>query len=544
VKVFELSLVGWHANGNDFISMPLPPLIAAMSRPDFYPHSPASVELRQTHISWVLLAGERVYKVKKRVRFPFLDYSTLARRRFYCQEEVRLNRRLAEGIYLGVVAIVRHDDGFALGGPDATGAVEDYAVEMRRFAEENLLERRVLEGRASQQDVERVADRLVAFHRDCSAKAGHRFGSPAAVARVIQDNVRELRAFVGQTIPQADLGRVDEALSRLLDRHRDLIAERARFGRVREGHGDLRAEHVLVGPEISIVDCVEFSERLRICDVASEVAFLAMDLRFLRRPDLAEAFVARYGGRAEDPELCALLPLYEAHRALVRAKVESLRAQEGEVADEDRARARERARRYVRCALRDVHPLHHPALLVVCGLSGSGKSTVARMLEDLTGFALQSSDVVRKELAGAPAREHAGHAYGEGLYAPGTTAHTYTELLKRAERALEAGTGAILDATFKDPAHRHLALELAERHEAAILFVECRAQEAELRRRFAERRRRTDEVSDATWEVYLHQRGEFVPLREISAERRISLDTGRPELDMATDVERVVERVR
>ena len=181
--------------------MPLPPLIVAMSRPGFYPHSPTSVDLRQTHISWVLLAGERVYKVKKRVRFPFLDYSTLARRRFYCQEEVRLNRRLAEGIYLGVVAIVRHNGGFALDAPDAAAAVEDYAVEMRRFAEENLLERRLLDNRASRQDLERVADRLVAFHRDCSAKAGHRFGSPAAVAHVIQDNVRELQPFIDRISP-------------------------------------------------------------------------------------------------------------------------------------------------------------------------------------------------------------------------------------------------------------------------------------------------------------------------------------------------------
>ena len=140
-----------------------------------------------------------------------------------------------------------------------------------------------------------------------------------------------------------------------------------------------------------------------------------MDLRFLGRPDLAEAFVARYAARAEDSEIRVLLPLYEAHRALVRAKVESLRSQEDEVDDADRVRARGRARRYVRCALRDVHPPHRPALLVVCGLSGGGKSTVARMLEDLTGFAIESSDVIRKELAGAPLNEHARHGYGEGL---------------------------------------------------------------------------------------------------------------------------------
>jgi uncharacterized protein len=525
-------------------SMPLPPLIAAMSRPGFYPHAPASVELRQTHISWVLLAGERVYKLKKRVRFPFLDYSTLARRRFYCQEEVRLNRRLAEEIYLGVVAIVRRDGGFALAAPDATAPVEDYAVEMRRFDEESLLERRVLENRVSRQDVERVADRLAAFHRDCSAKAGHRFGSPAAVARVIQDNVRELRLLVGETITQAELDRLDEALSRLLDRHRELIGERARSGRVREGHGDLRAEHVLIGPEISIVDCVEFSEGLRTCDVASEVAFLAMDLRFFGRPDFAEAFVARYAARAEDPEIRTLLPLYEAHRALVRAKVESLRSQEEEVGDADRVRARERARRYVRCALRVVHLPQHPALLVVCGLSGSGKSTVARMLEDLTGFALESSDVIRKELAGTPLGEHAQYAYGEGLYAANSTARTYATLVERAERALAAGRGAILDATFRNPGHRRLAIDLAERHQVPILFVECAAPEAELARRFAERLRCAEEVSDATWEVHLRQRGEFVPLREISTERRIALDTGRPDLDVAADVERVAERVR
>jgi uncharacterized protein len=328
------------------------PLVDAMGDPEFYPDRPARVEVRQTHISWVFLAGDYAYKLKKPVRFEFLDYSTRERRRFLCCEELRLNRRLAPAVYLAVLPALRTDRGFELGDETSVGVeVEDHVVKMRRLPDERMLDRLLRDGSAGAAELAAIAEKLAAFHAACSASHGERYGSPAEIAEVVSANVRECALLVGEVVVPRDFDAVDDFIRSFLRDRAPVFRERTRTGRIREGHGDLRAEHVCLIDGIQIFDCIEFNERLRTCDVASEVAFLAMDLDFLGMPILADHFVATYVDLTEDGDMATLLPFYKCHRALVRGKVAALTSREWEVAESDIAAARDAASRYFRLAV-------------------------------------------------------------------------------------------------------------------------------------------------------------------------------------------------
>jgi aminoglycoside phosphotransferase family enzyme/predicted kinase len=515
-------------------------LVETLAQPSFYAHRPPSVEIRQTHISWVFLAGGFVYKLKKPVRFRFLDYSTREQRLESCLAEVRLNRRLAPTIYLGVVAVRRHDAGFALGSVDElAGEAEDYLVAMRRLPEEKMLDRRLAQGTAGVGELERVAAKLVAFHAACPDR-GDAFGSREVVAETVLGNLAECASVArdgGVASRISDLRRYFETF---LDEHDELLRRRAGSGKIRDGHGDLRAEHICLNAALDIFDCVEFSERLRSTDVASEIAFLAMDLDFLGFPALADGFARAYAEAAGDRELHALLEFYRCHRALVRGKVEFLRSDEPEVGAAARQEAREAARRYFRLAARYARGRRRAELIVVCGLSGTGKSTVARVVGDLTGFAIVGSDPTRKRLAGVPRFQRSDPQTARSLYAADSTRRTYAALFARARESLMAGRGVVLDATFLNPADRRAALGVARAASVPVTFLECRAVETEVLQRLRDRQKRSDAISDATEAIYLRQRGQSAPIVVPAPARHAIIDTARDPEDVAVDVEQLL----
>lgn len=504
----------------------LPPLIAAMLEPAFYPERPATVELRQTHISYVLLAGDLVYKVKKPVRLPFLDASCLARRLRLCQEEVRLNRMLSPEVYLGVVPIIRRDGGYALGEAEAIAGACEFAVKMRRLNDDLMLDRLVREGKAGAATMRAVAARVFGFHAIAADTHGWRWGSAAAVWSRVVGDLRDYARFIGYTVTRPAFGDIEDYCRAFITFRWETINHRARTGKVRECHGDLRAEQICVEREIRIFDCLEFSEQLRYCDVASEVAFLAMDLDRLDAPQLAQQFVASYVELAGDRGLAAMLPLYKCYRAAIRGMVESWRSLAVEVSPAGREASRELARRYFTLAHRYA-VLARPAIIVVCGLSGSGKSTLARALGERIGFEVLSSDEMRKTLGGVPPAEHRNAPYGAGIYSNDFTCRTYAELVAEALALACAARGVILDATFKDSRHRRLIAEGAARAGLKLLFVECRCEQAEAVRRLRARALQPGVTSDATVEVYQRQRREFVALDEIPAQNHLVADTGR-----------------
>lgn len=505
-------------------------LVEMMLRPQSYAHRPSAVELRQTHISYAFLAGEFVYKIKKPVRFSFIDASTLERRHHLCLEEVRLNRRLAPDVYLGVVPIVRRDGRLVLAEAEddgGGGVAEEYAVKMRRLADDGMLDRMVAAGNVSVAQIRAIAARVAAFHAAAGVDAAKAwsYGSAAAVWRLVRGNLLEVENDCAETADAGEIAELERFVQRFGELRWGLLNRRAAEGRVREGHGDLRCEHVsLADNAIRIIDCVEFSEGLRYVDGASDVAFLAMDLDRLGAGELADEFVAAYREGSGDDELALMLPFYRLHRALVRAKVESLTGRDARISPERRSAAVSAARNYLALA-RGYAREAGPALVVVCGMSGSGKSTVARRLQERTGFDLLRSDLVRKRLAGVAPTVRLTADYGAGAYSSEFTERTYAAMLTEAAERLGEGAGVIADATFSTPQWRARARQTAERAGVPVLFVECVAREQEILRRLATRERRADDASDATAAVYLAQRARFAPLSEIPERLRVAADT-------------------
>ena len=511
--------------------MSLPPLIAAMSRPDFYAHRPTTVTLVQTHISYVLLAGERVYKIKKPVRFTFLDFSTLERRRHFSHEEVRLNRRLAPDVYLGVLAVSEEQGAYRLTGEDDPSAVE-YVIEMRRLPADRMLDQLLDRNTVTAAMVDAIADRLAEFHRRADAgPAVTANGDPANVLAVLEDNYTNARQFRDVTIAARDDDAIQQFARDFLRTHDALFRRRQAEQRIRDCHGDLHSEHICCTDPLVIFDCIEFNSQFRYCDVASEMAFLAMDLDYHDHPELAAQLIDRYTAGAADPDLRRLLPFYQCYRAYVRGKVDSLKSIEEEVAPAERVAARDSARRHFALAYRYTWA-YRPALVVIAGLSGTGKSSVAAALHSRTGFAHVNSDVVRKRLAGVPIDAPAKPtAYDAGIYTPELSAQTYQTMLDEAASHLGAGRGAILDATFQLRVGRDAARAVARQHGVPFLLVECRCDEAEVRRRLQRRVEHGGGPSDADWNVYLEQRRRFEPIGSDEESDHLIVDddrTGRP----------------
>jgi hypothetical protein len=302
-----------------------PSLVAAMLDPSFYPGGVVQVSHKETHISHLFFAGNLAYKIKKPVRFSFLDFSTMARRRYFLQEEMLVNARLAPSVYLGVLPISYADGWWRLGSFDDP---MEYALVMRRLPERRMLDFMLERGQANPQMMEMLAAVLARFH--ARSKTGLRIsasGEPDAIRRLWEENLADIRAFVGRLLDSETLESVERFGARFLSVHRNLFIERVRSGRIREGHGDLHCEHVCFAPEgVQIFDAIEFSRRIRCCDVASEIAFLLMDLESRGAWELARDFLRSYVSLSNDARLLELLPFYKCHRALVRGKVIGLRS--------------------------------------------------------------------------------------------------------------------------------------------------------------------------------------------------------------------------
>jgi len=507
-------------------------VLRALNDPRFYPHRPDGVEHVQTHISHVFLAGPYVYKLKKPVRFPFLDFGTPELRRHFCAEEVRLNARLAPGVYLDVVPIARDADGrLRFRGP---GVAVEHVVRMRRLPRERLLVQLLDAGGVEGEMMATLARVMAAFH--AAAPTGAEVAAHAAPETLRarwEDEARATAAFAGDLLPVEDHEVLSDFGPTFVRAHETLLRARQRGGRIREGHGDLHAEHVCfldaplpahddlppLAAGAYVFDCIEFSHAFRCNDVASEVAFLAMDLESRERPDLARAFLAAYVEAADDPLVPVLLPFYACHRAGVRGKVEGLKSRETEVESADRDAAAARARRQFALAVRYAWSVGGPAVIACCGLAGTGKSTLARELATTTGFGLLATDAIRKRAGDRPAVA----PYGAGLYEPAARAAVYETLCADADAALAAGRGVVADGTFVRRADRDSLASVAERRRCPLVFVECRAPEAIVRERLAGRDL-APSLSDARWDTHLAQRRAWEAFSE--SDPRVVVDTG------------------
>ena len=486
----------------------------------------APVTLHETHISWVFLAGERAYKLKKPIVLDFLDYGTVARRRALCHEEVRLNARLAAELYLGVSAVAERADRLEISDESDLAAV-DYVVEMRRYDEKATLAARVDAGLVSAGQMAPVGEMLARFHAECPPRL--EANGLAAVRHEVRQNLSELADACALPVMLARVTALGRFLDAWITAHAGLLEARGRDGCVREVHGDLRAEHVIMSPRLSVVDCVEFDPALRTLDVADDLAFLVMDLTAHGVEPCAAALVAayrRFGGDCGPDEL---LWFYAVHRALIRAKVALMRAAQGGMQATDHG--------LVAVAERCAWRARRAPALVVCGVPGSGKSHVASALHTMTGAPVVSSDVVRKELAGLAADERAP----EAAYGAEPNERTYRELGRRAAEVMAVGAGVIVDATFRHRADRE-AFAGGWQNASGMVYVQCLAPADVLRHRGAARELDPRRISDAGAGVVERERDRFDPLDETSAGRHLLLRTDRDVAEIVGDLLALLDR--
>jgi uncharacterized protein len=490
-------------------------LVAAMLQPGFYPRPTSEIVHKETHISHVFLAGDLVYKIKKPVRYSFLDFSTLARRRHFLQEELRLNRRLSPSVYLAVMPISAEDNTWRLGG---WGVPAEYTLVMRRLPAKRMLDFLLQTGQATASIMAQLADHLADFHAAAEIVEGIDANAHLTELRALwNDNLAEMAPLSSARADRSALEAIDAFGSDFLEKHRDLLARRIGDGWVRDVHGDLHAEHICFAPEgIQIFDCIEFSDKLRRCDLASEIAFLLMDVATRNGAELVGAFIERYCERMKDADMTTLLPFFQCYRAMVRAKVHALR----------RGRWNDATSRYLRYAESMTWEAAKPFLLLVCGLSGSGKSTFARAMGERLNMAVINSDVVRKQLAGKPGRQ--GGPLLEGIYSPAMSEKTYTAMARRAKEKILNDEGAIIDATFAKRAYREKFAALAARYKIPLIAVRCWASDATTKERLALRTSQGADVSDAGWEVYVAQKAGYEPLHDLPSSSLIELATEAP----------------
>lgn len=501
-------------------------LLHFLQQPESYPHHPARVDHIQTHISHVFIASPYVYKLKKPVDLGFLDYSSLERRKHFCEREVELNRRLCAEIYLGVIPVIRTDGGFTF-DPEKPGTVTEYAVLMKQLDEIYVLSERAKNDTLTTGLLDRVAGKLAEFYgKQQPGPDLLRWGETEKIKTNTDENFHQTEAFTGRTIDEAAYDAIRYFTDGYLERRAGLFQKRIEERRIVDGHGDLHLEHIHVTPDsVCIYDCIEFNERFRYQDLASDLAYLAMDLDFNGLWKSGRYFINRMAGLMDDQDLKQIVTFYKCYRAYVKGKVKSLQSEEEEVPKEERKQAEETAIAYFNLSLNYAVLGSRPAVLIFMGEPASGKSTLARRVNEGLNIELHSSDITRKALAGLPAYERTPAPRREQLYSEEMSAKTYDKLLEHALACVREGHSTAIDATFSRPADRDRVTSAFDAEGIACYFIETRAPAAVIRKRLEERRHGQETASDARLEDYEMLRNRYEPPREVEAGRLLQIPT-------------------
>lgn len=520
-----------------------PGWLGALAVPTAFAGAPAdaAVERVETHISWVFLVGDDVWKLKKPVDFGFLDFTTAALRREACEAEVRLNRRLAPDVYLGVADLYRRADGsWAVGEAGPGDEVVDSAVHMKRLPDAWRADVQLAAGLLDHAAVERIAARLARFHDGCREDAETAaFGTAAAIAVNVEENVAQAAAHLPELLTPEEAAEITTRQRRFLAEQEARLEARIADGRVRDGHGDLRLEHVYLPPSAPVLalDCIEFNDRFRYADVASDLAFLAMDLTSHGRPDLAEHLLGTYARLTNDYDLYGVVDFYEAYRAWVRGKIAAFLAFDPTVPAARRERARAQARAAFLVALGVGRPrVLPPVVVAVGGPVAAGKSTLAGHVSRWLGAPVVEADRTRKSMLGVAATTRLGTGSWTGAYDPRFTEAVYAEVIRRGEVALASGRPVVLDASFRSAAFRLAARALAARHGVPFRFVECTAPRDVLAARLARREADPTRVSDAGVAILDTFLAAWEPVTELAADEHVLVSTDRPEADSLATV--------
>ena len=484
--------------------------ISALTKPSCYPHPVERVEIIETHISWVFLAGKFAYKVKKPVNFGFLDFSDLAKRQHFCTEELRLNKRLAPKLYLNVLPIVVGPLGIRFGGP---GEIVEYAVQMRCFSQDERLDNMLERGKLKPNQVDALASLVAQFHSQVAVAApDSEFGTPESIWAPVAENFAQIEPLLDDEKDRQELAQVRDWSVAAFEGLRELIGERKAKGFVRECHGDLHlANLVYADKHVTAFDCLEFNPALRWLDVMSDVAFLVMDFQQRGHDGLSARFLDGYLSKTGDYAGVALLAFYQTYRAMVRAKVARLRLAQPGVSAKESELLKEQYAQYLALA-KDYTATPKPALIIMHGISGSGKTVVSQQMVEYFSAVRVRSDVERKRLFGVPTKPRKGAKVGEGIYSEQASEQTYAHLAELAGALLRTGVSVIVDAAFLKANQRALLQGVALAAGVPFAIVDCHAPVDTLKSRVAARGR--SDASDADISVVDQQLKTYEPITD------------------------------
>ena len=501
-------------------------LISALMQPDLYDPPVERCELIETHISWVILAGAFAYKIKKPVNLGFLDFSTLEKRRFYCEEELRLNHRLAPAIYLSVLPITGTAEHPQWGDKEGEGDAIEYAVKMKAFPQQAQLDRVLARGELQARQIDILARLIAEFHQRIDvAGADSVYGDPEHIRQPVDENFKQIRDRVNDAEALKPLAELERWSQYNFDALYSIFEQRKSGGYIRECHGDMHLRNIAWADDAPIVfDCIEFNPNLRWIDVISEVAFLVMDLQDRKQPELAQRFLNAYLEHTGDYAGVHVLRFYLIYRALVRAKVDVIRAYQAGISREERTEDEKDFLDYLQLALTYARPAK-PQLIITRGMSASGKSTLTQPLLEQLGAIRIRSDVERKRLFGLKPEDNGQSAVGEGIYTTEATHRTYDKLNELAAQIIDAGHSVIVDAVFLKYDEREQFRKLARAKQVPYIILEFTAKAESLRQRIVQR---TGGVSDADLTVMEMQRSHWQPLAESERRYAISIDTEVP----------------
>lgn len=513
-------------------------LIHSLMHPEKFIPRVETSELIETHISWVILAGSYAYKIKKSLDLGFLDFSTLEKRRFYCEEELRLNKRLASMMYLSVVPITG-----TIESPRWAGAGEaiEYAVKMRAFPQQAQLDRVLALSALKSGQIDILAKHIADFHNQTEiADMGTWFGNPESVYKPIDENFKQIREHAENPEALSKLSELEDWSQVKFQELKSVLAKRKVDGFVRECHGDLHLRNIAWMDDGPVVfDCIEFSPELRWIDVINDIAFLVMDLQDRGQPTMAQRFLNSYLEHTGDYGGMGVLQFYKIYRALVRAKIDAIRSHQAGISPEEQAEAEKEFLEYLNLALSYIKP-NRPHLMVTYGMSASGKSTVSRSLLELLGAVRIRSDVERKRLFGLKPEDDGQSALGKGIYSTEATEKTYRKLEELAAQIIDTGYPVIVDAVFLNYEEREHFRELAKKRHIPFTILECTTDEKTLRQRITERK---NDISDADLKVLELQLSEWKPLQAHERIDIVTVDTTDP-LDINLLVSQIEKKLQ
>jgi len=531
-----------------------------------YPHFVKYLKSKETYISWLFFTGDYAYKIKRPVKFSYLDFSSLPKRKYFLEEELRLNRRISRDIYLDVVPIIKRGSRIkilesSIFSLPPKAKIIDYALKMREIPEKYYMPVLIKKGKIRKYQIDKIAKIVADFHKKAGlAPELKKFDFLKIVEKNWEENFKNVKNFTGETIRKPIFYFIKRKVKSFLKENKKLFKERQKSGKIKDCHGDLHANNIFITPpKVQIIDCIEFNKRFRFGDTVSDVAFLSMDLEFLNREDLADYFIKRYIFWSKDAAILKFLDFYKCYFAFVKGKVanfslkihpvksrkagtQSLFTKRAGLVNRvnNPEEKKKEAERYFSLAFKYAVNFSKspPFLIVICGNIGTGKSYLTKHLQALTGFSRLQSDVIRKKTFEIPPFSRKKEKINQGIYDKGAIRGVYEKMIDAAFPILSKNKSVILDATFAKKIFRDKVIVLAKKIKVPYIFIECQLSEKIILERL-KKRKKEKEVSDADIYTYFKKKKEFEPIK-ISKAHYLGINTNFP---ISLQLDRILKRL-